>query len=124
MVRFSPKGSITSQILADALAHIDSFDLFNRYSGQYPFLLLDGHNSRFGIPFLEYITAPSHKWMVCIGVPYGTTIWQVADSKEQNGSYKIALARAKQQMLESKLSMYVKSPNLTATDIIPLVNIA
>ena len=61
---------------------------------------------------------------VCIGVPYGTAIWQVADSKEQNGSYKIALARAKKELLDIKLSMHIDPASLCPTDIIPLVNIA
>ena len=124
LVRWSPKGSITSQILADALAHIDSYSVFRRDTGKVPFLLLDGHNSRFDIPFLEYITTEAHKWTVCIGVPYGTAIWQVADSKEQNGSYKIALARAKKELLDQKLSLHIDPPSLCSTDIIPLVNIA
>lgn len=88
---------LTSKILADALAHIDSYDVYDRSNGQIPFLLLDGHNSSFGLPFLAYITNKEHRWTVCIGVPYGTTIWQVADSKEQNGSYKIALTHAKKR---------------------------
>ena len=90
MVRWSLKGGITSQILADSLAHINSFDVFDRSTGKMPFLLLGGHNSRFDLPFLEYIMDDAHRWTVCIGVPYATAIWQVADSKEQNGSYKIA----------------------------------
>ena len=122
MVRWSPKGGITSQILADSLAHIDSFDVFDRSTGKIPFLLLDGHNSRFDLPFLEYIMDDAHRWTVCIGVPYGTAIWQVADSKEQNGSYKIALTRAKKQMLDAKLALHIEPASLCATDIIPLVN--
>ena len=42
-----PKGSVTSQILAEALQHIDSFEVFDRTNGKYPFLLLDGHQSIF-----------------------------------------------------------------------------
>ena len=122
MVRWSPKGGITSAILAEALAHIDSFDVFDRSDGRSPFLLLDGHNSRFELPFLEYITNNQHEWQVCIGVPYGTSLWQVADSKEQNGSYKIALARAKKDAMEKKLTLFIDPPTLNATDIIPLVN--
>ena len=124
MVRWSPKGGITSQILADSLAHIDSFNVFDRANGKTPFLLLDGHNSRFDFPFLEYITNDTHKWTVCIGVPYGTALWQVADSKEQNGSYKIALTRAKKNMLDQKLQLHIDPASLCSTDIIPLVNIA
>ena len=124
MVRWSPKGGITSEILADALAHLDAYDLFDRENGKSPFLLLDGHNSRFQLPFLEYILDDAHKWTVCIGVPYGTAIWQVADSKEQNGSYKIALACAKKELVDSKLQMHIEPATLSATDIVPLVNIA
>ena len=60
MVRWSPKGSITSPILAEALAHIDSFNVMSRRNGLYPFLLLDGHNSHFELRFLEYITSDKH----------------------------------------------------------------
>ena len=41
-----------------------------------------------------------HEWQVCVGVPYGTSLWQVANLKEQNGNYKIALARSKKEFLE------------------------
>ncbi len=51
MVRWSPKGSITSPILAEDLAHIDSFNVMERRIGLYLFLLLDGHNSRFKLPY-------------------------------------------------------------------------
>ena len=61
-----------------------------------PFLLLDGHGSRFGLSFLEYINDAWHEWAVCIGVPYGTSLWQVGDSSQQNGAFKIALKKAKQ----------------------------
>ena len=122
MVRWTPKGSITSAILAEALAHIDSYGVFDRSNGKSPFLLLDGHQSRFELPFLEYITDNKHEWQVCIGVPYGTSLWQVADSKEQNGSYKIALSKAKKEFLERKLRMFIDPPALTPTDVIPLVN--
>ena len=39
-------------------------------------------------------------WQVCIWILYGTSLWQVADSKEQNGSYKIALTCAKKKDLK------------------------
>ena len=122
MVRWTPKGSITSAILAEALAHIDSYGVFDRSNGKNPFLLLDGHQSRFELPFLEYITDNKHEWQVCIGVPYGTSLWQVADSKEQNGSYKIAMSKAKKEFLEQKIRMFIDPPSLTPTDVIPLVN--
>ena len=60
--------------------------------------------------------------MVCIGIPYGTSLWQVADSKEQNGSFKIAIGKAKQRLLEKRLDMYMDSPGIYPTDIMSIVN--
>jgi hypothetical protein len=74
---------------------------FNRTEAT-PFLLLDGHGSRFQLPFLDYITAEETKWTVCIGVPYGMHVWQVSDSSEQNGAFKMAITVAKQNILEKK----------------------
>ena len=107
MVRWTLKGIINSEILADALAHTDSYNVYKRKNDWFPFLFVDGHQSWFEIPFLEYITDKEHKWQVCIGVKYGTSLWQVADSKEQNGSYKIALARTKIEFFENKLSLFI-----------------
>jgi hypothetical protein len=74
------------------LEKMDSLNLFPRTEdGVKPFLLLDGYGSRLELPFLKYINDPLHKWVVCIGVPYETSYWQVGDSAEQNGLYKIAL---------------------------------
>jgi hypothetical protein len=100
-VTCSESGSITSEILVESLAHIDRKLTFDR-SEAVPFLLLDGHGSRFLLPFLDYIGAPATKWTVCIGVPYGTHIWQVGDSSEQNGAFKQALTERKQEILQKK----------------------
>ena len=56
MVRLSPSGSISSVILQDALATMDHNGLFDCSSGKKPFLLLDGHQSCFELPFMEYVT--------------------------------------------------------------------
>ncbi len=69
------------------------------------------------MPFLEYITHKDHELQVCIGVPYLTSVWQVANSKKQNGSYKITLARSKKE-----LRLFIDPPSLTSNDVIPLVN--
>ena len=74
LVRWSPSGSITSQILRDALQTLDYHGIFDRSTGRMPFLLLDGHGSRFELPFLNYVTDTDHPWKVCIGVPYGTRL--------------------------------------------------
>ena len=84
-------------------------------------LLVNGHGSRLGLDFLEYINNPAHLWTVCIGVPYGATWWQVGDSKEQNGSYNIAMTKAKEELLEEKYQMSMQ-PDLQTYNIIPLVN--
>jgi hypothetical protein len=71
-------------------------NLFPRVEGgPIPFLLLDGHGSRFQLPFMRYIEDNEHKWKVCIGVPNGTAHWQVGDSAEQNGSWKMATTHQK-----------------------------
>jgi len=95
LTRWSPKGSITAHILIDIVHTLDHLQVFNRSEGQIPFLLLDGHGSRFALDLLQYIMDPLHEWAVCIGVLYGTALWQAGDSSEKNDAYKTALARAK-----------------------------
>lgn len=85
-----PKASITSKLLAAMLEFMDRLDIWDRKEGKTPFLLLDGHHSRLELPFLDYIFDKSHEWSVCIGVPYGTHLWQVADSSELNGCFKMS----------------------------------
>ena len=117
----SPKASITSLMLADMLKTIDSFNVFDRTDGKKPFILLDGHHSRFELPFLDYVHHPDHEWNVCIGVPYGTHLWQVGDSEAQNGSFSIAITKAKQELYHHKPP---NNKNFTSSDIIPLLNSA
>jgi len=62
--------------------------------------------------------------MVCQGVPYGTSLWQVADSSEQNGAFKTASSKFKEQLLKKRLDMMMDSPSILPTDIIPIVNFA
>ena len=59
-------------------------NIVERYGNQKLFLFLDIHSSCFEIPFLKYINTPEDHWVVCLGVPYGTALWQVGDSEEQN----------------------------------------
>jgi hypothetical protein len=86
-----------------------------------PVLILDGHGSRMRLPFLKYINDPTHPWVVCLGVPYGTHIWQVADSSKLNGSFKIALNRAKAKYFSHKAP---DNQRFVPTDIIPLISMA
>ncbi|KAI2505380.1 hypothetical protein MHU86_9086 [Fragilaria crotonensis] len=57
---------------------------------------------RFDLKFLQYINTNTTKWNACIGVPYGTSYWQVGDSTEQNGCFKMALTKHKRNLLRRK----------------------
>lgn len=118
----SPNSSITSELLAKMLEMIDSKNLFDRSNGNTPFLLLDGHHSRFMLPFLEYINNPATKWTVNIGVPYGTHLWQVADSAECNSSFKLALAKSQLEYVANNKDGIKES--FYPSDIVPLVRMA
>jgi len=62
-----------------------------RSNGKVSLLLLDGHGSRYDPNFLKYVNDAKTEWVVCIGVPYGTSLWQVGGSSQQNGAYKMTL---------------------------------
>jgi hypothetical protein len=68
----SNNASSTSQMLANMLKELDAYNIFERENGMTPFLLLDGHHSQFGLPFLEYIHSEQNRWTCFIKVPYGT----------------------------------------------------
>ena len=92
-IKFTDSGGIDGETLREIFERIDSLEIYDedRKNGLTPFALLDGHQSRFDLGFLRYINSPDTKWNVCIGVPYGTSIWQVGDSSEQNGTFKMSL---------------------------------
>ncbi len=119
----SETGSITSDLLAAMLQFMDDLNLFDRQDGINPFLLLDGHGSRFELPFLEYVTCKDHVWKVCIGVPYGTSYWQVGDSAGQNGCFKMALTKGKRNLVKKKESWGLEG-TIEKTDIVGLVTYA
>jgi hypothetical protein len=117
----SESGSITGELLTAMLKYIDDLQVFDRSTtGLNPFLLLDGHGSRFELQFLEYINREETKWHVNIGLPYGTSYWQVGDSTEQNGCFKMALAREKQALVTKK-SEHALPFEINKTDVVKLV---
>ena len=63
-----------SAILIDILAPLEHLKVFDCAEGRKPFLLVDGHGSRFVLDFIKYVNDPLHEWVVCIDVPYGTTL--------------------------------------------------
>ena len=79
-VTATPKGSITSEVPRNMLKRIDQTGVFLRLPGPTSFLPLDGNGSRIELPFISYVNDPMHKWVVCIGVPNGTSLWQVGNS--------------------------------------------
>ena len=73
---------MTSTIFGEALEQLNTLEVFPRGNNMKHVLLVDGHGSRFGLDFLQYINDPAHLWTVCIDVPYGTALWKVGDNKE------------------------------------------
>jgi hypothetical protein len=119
----SNNGSNTRQLLTNMLSKMDDLDLFDRSDGVNPFLLCDGHGSRFAEPFLEYTLEVSRPWMCCIGVQYGTSMWQVGDNTEQKGTFKIESKKVKAASLTSKIREGL-FPTLEQADIVRIVNVA
>ena len=120
---WSPKGGITSDILTDIIRTFDTFELSPRINNIKPVIPLDGHGCRFELPFLSYIHDPSHEWVVVIGVPYGTALWQVGDSPEQNGSFNMVSVRKKREIVNEKETMMVL-PSVEPYEIVNIVNAA
>ena len=112
-------------MLREMLERLDSHRIFPRGAGlPLPFLLVDGHGSWLELPFIEYINHPAHKWKVCLGLPYGTSFWQVGDSSERIGSYNMETYRYKDMLIKKRMEMNVMSLNIKRSDIVPIVNSA
>ena len=124
LVQWNESASIITHLLVEMLQTIDALNLFPRENNMRPFLLLDGHCIRLELPFLQYINTPKEHWVVCIGVPYGTAYWQVGDSKEQDGSFNIAITQAKQDLLETKDALGLYDEGIVDTHLIPIINSA
>ena len=77
MYRWTPKGSIDRSILLEVVKNIDVISVYNeeREEGLKYMLLIDAHDNRFNVYFLEYINNPVAEWAVYIGVTYGTSLW-------------------------------------------------
>jgi len=103
------------------LRYMDELDLFPRSDTLIPFLLMDGHGSRFELEFLQYINNKEHEWSVCIGVPCGAHLWQVSNAASMNGTFKIGITKAKEELMSAKEKRFM-SAKFLPTDIIPIVN--
>jgi hypothetical protein len=105
------------------LAKMDEHSLFDRSARINNFLLCDGHRSRFEEPFLEYTLESDMPWTCCIGVPYGTAVWKVGDSPEQNVTLKIESKKAKADTVRRKICDGLPA-TLERSEIVRIVNIA
>jgi len=117
-------GSITAELLMEMIKAIDNQHVFDRSDGILPFLLLDGHGSRFNLTFLEYINdtkIKGTKQNICIRAPYDTSYWQVGDNAEHNSCFKMFLSRAKSSLLQTKSNARLTFA-IAKTDIIQIVN--
>jgi hypothetical protein len=123
LVQWSPHGGVNAQILVNCLQHMDKLELFPRSDKLKPFVLLDGHSSRFDLQLVQYIRDQNHPWSVCLGLPYGTHLWQVGDSPQQNGNFKLYQSRAKEILLKEKYKQRLPKV-FHPTDIIPIINYA
>jgi len=100
MFFISPSGSITTDILVKILKNLDEQHVFDHdKDGCTLMIILDGHKSRLKYSFLHYINEKATKWCICLGTSYGTSYWQVADSAEQNGCYKMTWYEEKQFLI-------------------------
>ena len=61
--------------------------------------------------------------MFFIGVLYGTTLWQVGDSKEQNGLFNIAITKAKKELMAVKEANCIPQ-DLRTWDVTSLIDTA
>ena len=109
--------------MKEVLQEIDHLGILPRLNGIKPYLLIDRHANRFELDFLSYINDPKYKWVVCIGITYGTVLWHIGDRPECNGALNMALARAMEDLLGEKTNMCVNA-KLQNYDTIPLINSA
>ena len=84
-------------------------------------MLVDGHQSRFEVEFLQYINDQNHKWNVCIGIPYRTSLWHVGDSVQQNGRFKMLVTKKKREIFEQGMKTFCPHLHLMQTDIMVVV---
>ena len=87
----------------EILQTLDKLGMYSteRAEGKTPFFMLDRHGYCLELSFLKYINEKDtgHEWVCCIGVPYGTSVWPVGDSSEQNGYYKMAYVSFKRKSM-------------------------
>jgi hypothetical protein len=126
IVGMDDKGSMTSEILAETLRKLDELNVYPRtQGGPIPCCLFDAHESRLQIPLLEYVNKKNQyndsAWVVSIGLPNGTSMWQTRDSSKQNGLYKVDMTKEKSSLVQYKTRMGMPI-DFQCRDVLPLVH--
>jgi isocitrate dehydrogenase kinase/phosphatase len=123
---FSPDDGMTGKILRKIFQTLDSsLQVFQKERSEclQPFVLLDGNQSKFELEFLSHIKNPTHHLSVCIEVLYrNTLVWQVGDSTERNGNFKVAMNRMKEHTFHKRIATMMLHVDLIPIDITVLVN--
>ena len=122
IVTCSEDGGINADILTDCLRYLDKLGIYDR-SIAIPMLICDGHQTRFNLVFMKYTNTKATRWNGAIGVLYGTHIWQVGDSEEQNRTYKMMTYDAQSKLINWKIRRHLL-PTLLKSNTIPIINIA
>ena len=69
-----PKGINNFLNIEQHSKKLDYYEVINQFGGTKLFLLLNGHGRHLGLPFLD-INSEGNLGVVCIGFPYGTSLW-------------------------------------------------
>jgi hypothetical protein len=56
-------------------------------------------------------------------LPYGTSLWQVGDSEEQNGTFKVECKKSKAYTVTAKICVGLPA-TLERSDIVHIVHVA
>ena len=120
------KVSISSKILTESLKYLDQRYVFEqRQDGPAPFRILEIHESRLQLPFLECInyTTPDglRKWIQNLGDPNATNIWQVGNRNNQNGCWKMATTVEQDALIQFKQKHEFESTDFDQCNIVPLI---
>ena len=62
----------------------------------------------------------SHRWMVMLGAPYGTSLWQAHDTSGQNGNFKQKLYDLMRQLTVMKGANQLPQ-EIRPAEVLPLV---
>ena len=118
---WTEKGGVTSEVLVKMLQTLDKYEIFDREHGIVPFLIADGHGSRFELEFLQCICNPKNELALCIGVPYGTALWQVGYLPEKNGAMNMASVEKKRDIVHCNEKNMRTSPYIAPHDIMNII---